>query len=763
MDLKEGKKEVLRTYFGYDSFREGQEVLIDALLSGRDALGIMPTGAGKSICYQVPALMLPGLTVVVSPLISLMHDQVKALNAAGVHAAYINSSLTEGQITKALGFAMQGRYKIIYVAPERLLTSGFLTFARAADISLLTVDEAHCISQWGQDFRPSYLHIVDFLKELPKRPVVGAFTATATPQVKEDIWAILGLKNPEVLLSGFDRPNLYFEVEDLRGKEKDDFVLSYVKEHREESGIIYCATRKKVDELFTFLFKEGVSVARYHAGMESEERTRSQQSFVEDECPVMVATNAFGMGIDKSNVRFVLHYNMPSCMENYYQEAGRAGRDGMHSQCILLYSPQDVVIQRYLLERKDFSQVDSEDALLIQERDKQRLRAMEEYCSGTSCLRNRILSYFGEHPVGECGNCGICQGSFEERDVTTQAKEMVSCAGEMRGRYGKSLIIEVLRGSNTSKVRERNLSSLEAFGKLSGTSQELLSSLAEKLVREGYLSESGDKYRVLGIGPLADKLLQGETSVSLRIKEKASAGEKKMVQRNSLTSAGFELFERLRSVRTQVARENHVAPYIVFSDKTLIDMCVKKPRSEAELLTVNGVATRKASTYGPSFLAEIEAFISEKGDMVTGEEESVEVEDKGEESKKRERKRERKLPFLLTPEVVAGLSFSPLMDASVLRDLLNGVKDEKQRRLSAKEIYAYFAKAGYLTPIEAEGIFYPYVVSERGRAAGIEVEEKTSQKGMVYENHLFPESLCREAALFFTTEEWKESLKEEEG
>ena len=396
--------EALKVYFGYDSFREGQEDIIETIVSGGDVLAIMPTGAGKSICYQVPALLLPGITLVISPLISLMQDQVKALNEAGIHAAFINSSLTDSQISKALYLAAQGVYKIIYVAPERLESSEFLAFASQVNISMVTVDEAHCISQWGQDFRPSYLKIVGFIKQLPVRPIVSAFTATATEEVKEDILCILSLRDSHVVVTGFDRENLYYSVENIR--KKDEFVVDYIEKHPSDSGIIYCSTRKNVDNLFELLFKRGVPVTKYHAGMDQESRKKNQDDFIYDRTPVIVATNAFGMGIDKSNVRYVIHYNMPQSMENYYQEAGRAGRDGEPSQCILLFSAQDVIINKFLIEKKDFSGLSDEDAELVQQRDYKRLQIMEGYCSTTRCLRNYILEYFGEKTSGPCDHCG---------------------------------------------------------------------------------------------------------------------------------------------------------------------------------------------------------------------------------------------------------------------------------------------------------------------------------------------------------------------
>ena len=395
--------QTLKQYFGYDSLRTGQEELINGILAGHDVLGIMPTGAGKSLCYQLPALMLKGITLVISPLISLMSDQVKALNQAGVHAAYINSSLTENQVRMALSYASQGRYKIIYVAPERLNTPRFLDFACNADISMLTVDEAHCISQWGQDFRPSYLEIAGFLTRLPRRPIVSAFTATATERVKNDIVASLGLNNPVTMVTGFDRPNMFFRVVTRKGgSQKDNSIINYVKKHEDESGIIYCATKKNVDKLYTLLNEQGISAGRYHAGLSNDERKQNQEDFTYDRIRVMVATNAFGMGIDKSNVRYVVHYNMPRDMESYYQEAGRAGRDGEHSECILLYSKGDEGTARYLIEQdRENETLDAETLARIKERDYQRLHVMTSYCHTAGCLRSFLLRYFGYHPRGQ--------------------------------------------------------------------------------------------------------------------------------------------------------------------------------------------------------------------------------------------------------------------------------------------------------------------------------------------------------------------------
>jgi ATP-dependent DNA helicase RecQ len=615
-DKKVNALETLKTYFGYDTFREGQEKIVEAILANRDVLAIMPTGAGKSICYQIPALMLPGITLVISPLISLMQDQVKALNDAGIHAAFINSSLTENQISKALYLAASGRYKIIYVAPERLENYEFLEFARNVEISMVTVDEAHCISQWGQDFRPSYLKIVEFIKNLPKRPIVSAFTATATEEVKNDILCTLSLADPEVVITGFDRKNLYYSVENIR--RKDEFIMEYIEKHPTESGIIYCATRKNVDNLFELLFKRGVSVTRYHAGLTNETRKKNQDDFIYDRTPVIIATNAFGMGIDKSNVRYVIHYNMPQSMENYYQEAGRAGRDGENSQCILLFSLQDVMIDRMLLDNKDFSDVDEEDEYLIRQRDIRRLQTMEGYCKTTGCLRNYILEYFGEKTSGPCDNCGNCHREYHEVDMTAEAKWVVNCVAETRGRYGLTIVLGTLMGAKRARLRELRTEQYKSYGALSGHSEAELRTLISQMTEMGYLYQTQEKYSVLKLGnitPLKDENIR----VIMRTYEEKEPDKKKKIQKtvrkrstDALTSAGYDLFEILRKLRLEIAKEESMPPYIIFSDKTLIDMCVKKPSDEEEMLNVSGVGANKLKKYGQRFLEEIQKFCTER-------------------------------------------------------------------------------------------------------------------------------------------------------
>jgi len=602
-------KEALKAVFGYDSFRQGQESVINAVLDGRDILAVMPTGAGKSLCYQVPAMLLSGITLVISPLISLMQDQVKALNEAGVDAAFINSSLSEKEMHDTFKNASKGQYKIIYVAPERLMSEGFVRLAKGIEISMITVDEAHCISQWGQDFRPSYMDIAEFVNVLDKRPIISAFTATATQNVREDIICSLGLTNPYFLVTGFDRENLFFQVD--KPKSKDRFILDYLDRHKGESGIIYCATRKNVDSLYTLLKKRNISVAKYHAGISIEERKQMQDDFVFDYTSIVIATNAFGMGIDKSNVRFVIHYNMPSSMENYYQEAGRAGRDGLNSECILLFSPQDIIINRFLLEHKDFSDIDPTDAMTIRERDIKRLQIMEGYCYTTECLRNYILKYFGEDPKKPCDDCGNCLRQFETLDMTDEAKKIINCIYESRGRYGKNIIMDTVLGAKTARLEEIGASEYKSYGVLESSNKNLLRRLIEELLLEGYI-QTGE-YQVLKLGDIS-KLKLKDTKVLVKITDEDKVTNRKLKPKknikgtDSLTSSGFKLFDKLKELRLEIAREEKMPPYIVFNDKTLIDMCAKMPTTKSDMLNVSGVGENKYGKYGERFIAVIKEY-----------------------------------------------------------------------------------------------------------------------------------------------------------
>lgn len=627
--------QTLKQYFGYDSLRTGQEELINGILAGHDVLGIMPTGAGKSLCYQLPALMLNGITLVISPLISLMSDQVKALNQAGVHAAYINSSLTENQIRMALSYASQGRYKIIYVAPERLNTPRFLDFACNADISMLTVDEAHCISQWGQDFRPSYLEIAGFLTRLPRRPIVSAFTATATERVKNDIVASLGLNNPVTMVTGFDRPNLFFRVVTRKGgSQKDNSIINYVKKHEDESGIIYCATKKNVDKLYTLLNEQGISAGRYHAGLSNDERKQNQEDFTYDRIRVMVATNAFGMGIDKSNVRYVLHYNMPQSLEYYYQEAGRAGRDGEEAECVLFFSKQDIMINKFLLQNKALAGDVASD-MQKTANDQRKLQQMINYCETDKCLREFILSYFGDTTpciCNKCSNCVVVEDEEEETYVETGKKR------------------------------------------------------------------------------------------------------KKAAQLAGLNELGAALFEKLRSVRTELAAEKSVPPYIICSDKTLKDMCAKLPRDKEQLADVYGMGEQKIQNYGETFVTAVNSFVAENPNPsgnTSGEKPQTVLSDA--EVAETGSTRKKKLPFYIEPQKLDEVE---LTDKCRLTELTNKINelcpaDKEHKKLAASFINELLIADGYLEEI-TEGENKIKRVTEKGRSVGIDEQERKAKFGGSY-------------------------------
>lgn len=609
---------VLKQYFGYDTFREGQEELVESILHGQDTFGIMPTGAGKSICFQVPALILKGITLVVSPLISLMKDQVEGLNQAGVHAAYLNSSLTAGQYQKALGYAKEGRYKIIYVAPERLVTDHFLDFALQADISMLVVDEAHCVSQWGQDFRPSYLKIVDFIQKLPVRPIISAFTATATKEVRDDIIDILLLQNPKVVTTGFDRPNLYFAVQ--APKDKYASMKNFLELHSGQSGIVYCLTRKYVEEVYAKLVKDGFSVTKYHAGLSDGERKNNQEDFIYSRAEIMVATNAFGMGIDKSDVRFVVHYNMPKNMESYYQEAGRAGRDGEAAECVLLYAGQDVVTNQFFIDNNnDNQELDETSRRMVMERDRERLRKMTFYCFTNECLRDYTLRYFGEYGSNYCGNCCNCLTQFESTDVTEIAKGIIGCVESSRQRFGTNVVIDTVHGANTAKIRNYRMDGNPHYGELAKVPVFRLRQVMNHLQLYGYLNVTSDEYAIVKLTEKSVPVLKGEEQIVMKLAKeqehpaKIKGGRDEKAKRGRKeTAAGFSkeefsdreerLFERLRALRTVIAREENVPPYIVFSDKTLVHMCLIKPKTKEDMLTVSGVGEFKYEKYGERFL-----------------------------------------------------------------------------------------------------------------------------------------------------------------
>lgn len=670
----------LARYYGYSDFRPGQRMLIQAVLEGRDALGVMPTGAGKSLCYQIPGIVLPGLALVISPLVSLMGDQVRSLIDAGVRGSYLNSTLTPGQQRTVMKRAEAGTYKIMYVAPERLADPLFRAFAARVTIPLIAVDEAHCVSQWGQDFRPSYLAIRDFVESLPSRPPLIALTATATDTVRRDIVGLLGLREPERVVTGYDRPNLRFGVEKLSPKHKRMRIAGFIAERPHDAGIVYCSTRKDVDALHAWLVGQGISAARYHAGMPAAERATSQQRFIDDDALIMVATNAFGMGIDKSNVRYVIHYNMPKSIEAYYQEAGRAGRDGEPSECLLLWGDGDVSTCRYFIEEAGGNdEMSEEEAERVRAAQRRMLEGMVGYCHTTGCLRRHILAYFGDESVqGEgsaeaaqeagraegvsclggsspygslagpsglrgtvreatsshsstydasgshsaftCGNCSNCLGEFDSVDVTETARRCVQCVREVDGSFGKTMVADIVRGSKSARVLENNLDRLESYATVQDGAPQV-KEIIELLAAEGFLSVSEGTYPVVGLGARAAEADAPDFSFAMkkmRVPKKAKAAPGGFGASASAfgasgssgagASGNDELFERLRALRKRIADASSLAPYMVFSDKSLRDMCARMPKTKMEFLEVNGVGETKLDRYGEAFLDEIEAY-----------------------------------------------------------------------------------------------------------------------------------------------------------
>lgn len=584
---------LLESHFGYSSFRTGQEQAIRSVLSGNNTITVMPTGGGKSICYQIPALVLPGTTIVISPLISLMKDQVDALIQVGIPATFINSSLSYGEANKRMKEAVQGRYKLLYLAPERLESHDFLEDLYSMDIPLVAVDEAHCISQWGHDFRPSYRHIQELINSLPQRPIVLALTATATPKVREDICDLLGINEENTIITGFERENLSFTV--IKGQDRDKFIKDYLKRNDKEAGIIYAATRKNVDQLYERLIKANIKAARYHAGMGDVERNREQERFLADDATVMVATSAFGMGIDKSNIRYVIHFQQPKNMESYYQEAGRAGRDGLKSECILLHSSQDVQIQRFLIDQS------SDRSRMTQELEK--LQLMVDYCHTENCLQEFILKYFGETETEPCGRCGNCLDTRTSIDVTKEAQMVMSCVIRMGQRFGKTITAQVLTGSKNKKVTEMNFDRLPTYGIMKDRSSKDVSDFIEFLISQELIAIEQGQFPTLFVSPKGKDILLGKQQVHRR-----ETVQVKQVAKDD------PLFEVLREVRKQIAETEKVPPFVIFSDASLKDMCARLPKTTEEFLQVSGVGELKLKKYGLEFIQAIRSFSETNSD-----------------------------------------------------------------------------------------------------------------------------------------------------
>lgn len=599
---------LLKQYFGYSSFRPGQHEVIQTLLDGRDCLAIMPTGAGKSICFQLPALMMPGVTLVISPLISLMKDQVDSLVNQEIPATYINSQCTFEEVKARFAAIRAGRIKLVYISPERLENQFFTAFMQTLPISMFIIDEAHCVSQWGHDFRPSYCAVRDWIAALPKRPVVGAFTATATEKVKHDMMSLLGLQKERIFIGGFDRPNLYFRV--VHAKGKMEFTLSYIAKHREDSGIIYAATRKEVDRICDELNRRGIKAGRYHAGLSDDMRRSMQEAFTYDKIQVIVATNAFGMGIDKSNVRYVIHYQMPKNIESYYQEAGRAGRDGAPGDCILLFNRQDIMIQKFLIEQstRDAKQQDVEFRLL---------NAMVRYCEGNHCLRHYILSYFGEHPSWEhCDKCGNCDQEMVEEDMTEQVRSICLCVDELKGRFGLTMVADILKGSQNAKIRRYGFDRNAVFGMLGNFSLSEVRDMVRQCIDDGYLEQSDGKYPVVSLTADGRQAMGGHKRIvqQKRVVEELPAAIPKRRQKRSAGTFDEEalrpLFDTLRAVRRDLAKDENIPPFVIFSDATLWDMAALKPSSLDAMGDIKGVGSFKLHKYGRSFVSAIQSYMN---------------------------------------------------------------------------------------------------------------------------------------------------------
>jgi len=573
---------LLKKYYGYDAFRSGQEPIVRSVLAGKDTVGILPTGGGKSICYQVPALLFERVTVVISPLISLMKDQVDALTSVGITAAYLNSTLSLTEVQERMQKAELGGYRLLYVSPERLETPAFIQWLNRLQPSCVAVDEAHCLSQWGHDFRPSYRAIASLLRQFDNRPIITAFTATATPEVVADIAQSLELRQPNVFVAGFDRENLTFSV--VTGQDKRDFVLQFLASRPSQAGIIYAATRKEVDGLYEYLKKKHYAVGRYHAGLSDGERTRGQEQFLYDDIRVMVATNAFGMGIDKSNVRFVIHYNMPKNLESYYQEAGRAGRDGDRGECTILFSPQDVQTQRFLIEQTAVADK-------RQSQEYKKLQAMVDYCHTTQCLRAHILRYFGDEAGNRCDNCSNCNQEFDLQDITVSAQQIFSCVVRVKERFGTKLVAGVLKGSRDKRLLGLGLQRLPTYGLMKNRPEKAIVGLIQTLISDGYLKLSEGKYPTLQLQQSAVPVLRQQVQVVMKVPRRSSA-----------EPVNDELFEELRAFRRELSQREQVPPYVIFSDRTLRELVAACPLDRDSMLRVKGVGELKFEKYGEAFL-----------------------------------------------------------------------------------------------------------------------------------------------------------------
>ncbi|MBI6874272.1 DNA helicase RecQ [Clostridium aciditolerans] len=585
-------REILKKYYGYSEFRVAQEQIVESILKGKDTLAIMPTGAGKSICFQIPALLMEGITIVISPLISLMKDQVDYLREIGIEAAYINSSLDNLELQETLFYARSGKYKLIYIAPERLESESFCNLLRELNIPLIAVDEAHCVSQWGHDFRPSYRRISSFINKLSKRPVVAAFTATATEVVRKDMLELLDLSNPKVFVTGFDRKNLSFTV--IKGEDKDNFLKEYIANNKSKIGIIYTSTRKEAESLYSKLNQKGYKVGVYHAGLSENQRNQVQEDFSFDNIDIIVATNAFGMGIDKSNVRYVIHYNIPKNMEAYYQEAGRAGRDGEDSECIILFSPKDIQVQKYFIDESNMSEE-------RKNYEYNKLRVMVDYCYTSKCLRAYILQYFGEIEVMEnCGNCSNCNDTREEKDITLEAQKIFSCVYRMKERFGVNMIADVLKGSENKKVLSASLDRLSTYGIMKEFTQKQISSLINKLIADEYLSITDDAYPVVKLKPNSYAVLKNQEKVFMKISKVQKA-----------VKIDNELFAVLSALRKEISLKENIPPFMIFHDSTLKEMSEYMPSDLESLLLIKGVGERKAEVYGKYFLEAICKYMKE--------------------------------------------------------------------------------------------------------------------------------------------------------